>query len=284
METRPLTTSLVGTLAVFAAVLALGVLPFAGAPIPTVGRHPDAAALEDSAWPFGIARWEVLRVLVVLVGIGLASAVGLFPVAGCALAAVPSIAVRIRAQAARDRARSATTQVLLTTHAMLRSGVALPEALRRAAAGCPDRVARRPFERAIERFDLGDPLDAAIRGAVASSADHRLVATFDTLALGVTERLPIERAASLVEAMAERAVHDERLDAEVRARSAGVRLQSYLLAAIVPALALYLAATMPGLGETLTTPLGKTVLLPLATLLEIAGIVIGRRIVRGVSR
>ena len=284
MESRPLTTALVGTLAVFAAVLALGMLPFAGTPMPRIGGHPDAAALEDSAWPFGIARWEVLRVLAVVVGIGLANAVGVLPFAGIALAAIPSIAVRIRAQAARDRARSATTQVLLTTHAMLRSGVALPEALRRAAAGCPDQVARRPFERAIERFDLGDPLDAALRGAVASPADRRLVATFQTLALGVTERLPIERAASLVEAMAERAVHDERLDAEVRARSAGVRLQSYLLAAIVPALALYLVATMPGLGETLATTLGRTVLLPLAALLEIAGIVIGRRIVRGVSR
>jgi Flp pilus assembly protein TadB len=284
VESRPLTTALVGTLAVVAAVLALGMLPFAGVPIPQVDRHPDAAALEDSAWPFGIARWEALRALAVAAGIGVASAIGWLPFAGIALAVVPSIAIRIRAQVARDRARSATTQVLLTTHAMLRSGVALPEALRRAAAGCPDQIARRPFERAIERFDLGDPLDAAIRGAVVSSADRRLVAMFHTLALGVTERLPIERAASLVGAMAERAVHDDRLDAEVRARSAGVRLQSSLLAAIVPALALYLVATMPGLGETLASTLGRTVLLPLAAFLEIAGILIGRRIVGGVSR
>jgi hypothetical protein len=47
---------------------------------------------------------------------------------------------------------------------------------------------------------------------------------------------------------------------------------------------LYLVATMPGLGATLGTTLGRTVLIPVAALLEIAGIVVSRRIVRGVSR
>src|SRR5438477_278601 len=83
---------------------------------------------------------------------------------------------------------------------------------------------------------------------------------------------PAGRAAALLEAIVARAVHDERLDADVRARTAGVRLQSYLLAVIVPALAAYLVATMPGLGATLATPLGRTVLVPLATALEVAGI------------
>ena len=259
-------------------------LPFAGAAVRWAGRHPDAAALADSGWRFGIARHECVRALLVVAAAGLAQLAGITPLVAVALAPVPSLAVRVRAQSARDRARSSTTGILQTTHAMLRSGVALPEALRRAASGSGDALARRPFEQAIERFDLGDPLDVAIRAAVATSPERRLVATFHTLALGVSERLPIERAASLLEAMAERAVHDDRLDAEVRARSAGVRLQSYLLAAVVPALAIYLVATMPGLGATLTTTLGRTVLIPAAALLEVAGIVVGRRIVRGASR
>jgi Flp pilus assembly protein TadB len=71
---------------------------------------------------------------------------------------------------------------------------------------------------------------------------------------------------------------------DVRARTAGVRVQSYLLAAIVPALALYLVATMPGLGATLATTLGRTVLIPVAAALEVAGIVLNRRVVRGISR
>jgi Flp pilus assembly protein TadB len=278
------TVTVIGALAAGAAVLAAGMLPLVESWHPTLGPHPDAAALADAGWHGGIVRWECLRVVVVVVGIALAHAVAVPPLVGVGLGVVPSIAARHRAQAARDRARESAAHVLVSAHAMLRSGVALPEALRRAAAGCDDRLARRPFQVAIERFDLGAGLDDAIRGAVASSADRRLVETFHTLALGVTERLPIERAASLLGAIADRATHDGRLDAEVRARTAGVRFQSYLLVAIVPVLALYLVATMPGLGATLGTTLGRTVLIPVAALLEIAGLVVSRRIVRGVSR
>jgi Flp pilus assembly protein TadB len=51
----------------------------------------------------------------------------------------------------------------------------------------------------------------------------------------------------------------------------------------VPALSLYLLLTMPGLSQTLSSPIGRFVLVPLALLLEIAGIVASRRVVRGVG-
>jgi Flp pilus assembly protein TadB len=56
-----------------------------------------------------------------------------------------------------------------------------------------------------------------------------------------------------------------------------------LLAALVPGLALYLALTVPGMAETFTTPLGRFVLLPLAALLELAGIVASRRLMNGIT-
>ena len=279
-----MSTTLVGALSAGAAALAVGALPLVGRWTPHLGGHPDRAALADAGWAFGLARWECLRAAVAIAGVVGAHALSITPVAGIAIGLVPSIAARVRAQAARDRARAAFAQLLQDAHAALRSGIALPDALRRAAAGCPDRIARRPIETAIQRFDLGDALDHAILAAVAGSTDRRLTATFNTIALGVSERLPIERAAALLGAMAERAVHDERVDADIRARTAGVRVQSYLLAAIVPALSLYLVATMPGLGATLATPLGRTVLIPVAGVLEVAGIVVNRRIVRGISR
>ena len=275
---------IVGALAIGAAVLAVGALPLLGRWTPDLGRHPDREALADAGWPFDLARWECLRTALVIVGIVIAHALSVTPLSAVALGLVPSIAARVRAQAAHDRARRALAQLLLDAHAALRSGIALPDALRRAAAGCPDRLARRPLELALQRFDLGDALDHAIRDAVAGSTDRRLSATFHTLALGISERLPIERAAALLGAMADRAVHDERVDADVRARTSGVRAQSYLLAAIVPALSIYLVATMPGLGATLATPLGRTVLIPVAAVLEAAGILVNRRVVRGVSR
>jgi Flp pilus assembly protein TadB len=277
-------TTFVGALAIGAAVLAIGALPLLGRWTPDLRRHPDRDALADAGWTSGLGRWECLRWAAVIVGIAIAHALSITPLSALALGIVPSIAARVRAHAVRDRARSALAQLLLDAHAALRSGIALPEALRRAAAGCPDRLARRPLETALQRFDLGDALDHAIREAVAGSTDRRLAATFHTLALGISERLPIERAAGLLGAMAERAVHDERLDADVRARTAGVRVQSYLLSAIVPALSAYLVATMPGLGATLATPLGRTVLIPVAAVLELTGIVVNRRVIRGVSR
>lgn len=274
---------MIGAFAAAAAVLAAAMLPLAGSWQPRFRAHPDRAALGDAGWRYGIARWECLRLASAIVGVALATAVGAAPVGALAFAIAPSIVVRLRAQAARDRARGALTKLLQAAHALLRSGVALPESLRRAVAGCDDAIARRPFAIALRRFDLGDSLDEAIRAAAATVTDRRAAAVLHTLALGVSERLPIDRAAALLEAMAERATYDERLEADVRARSAGIRVQSYLLAAVVPALALYLVATMPGLGATLATGLGRTVLVPLAIGLEIAGIAVSRRIVRSVS-
>lgn len=277
-------TPAAGALAAVAAVLAIGFLPLAGSlKMPHID-DPDAAFLADAGWGWGIARWEALRAAAMLAGAVVAGAFGLPWLAGWSAGVIPSVVVRLRAQSAGDRSRDAFASLLLSAHAMLRSGIALPEALRRASTGCEDRIACRGFEIALARFDLGAPLDEALRAAALALADERAAAALNTLALGVSERLPIERAASLVEALAERAVHDRRLDAEVRARAAGVRTQSYLLAAVVPCLAGYLVLTMPGLGATLATPLGKTVLVPLAAVLEIAGIQVARRIVRQVTR
>jgi len=279
-----LTIGAVGSLALAAAVIALVVLPLGvawpGSPI----RHPDGTALREAGWTHGVPRWEGLRVASVVAGAAIAGVLGMPPIFGVLAGVGPSVVIRLRADAARDHARSAVAQLLVTAHAMLRSGVALPEALRRASAGCDDVLARRPFELAITRFDLGDPLDASIRDSARVAPDRRSAEMLHTLALGIAERLPIERAASLVEALADRAIHEQRIQAEVRARSSGARTQSYLLAAVVPGLALYLVATMPGLGATLATPLGRFILVPLAFGLELAGIVLGRRIVREGSR
>jgi Flp pilus assembly protein TadB len=56
-----------------------------------------------------------------------------------------------------------------------------------------------------------------------------------------------------------------------------------LLAALVPGLALYLAMTVPGMRETFTMPLGRFVLLPLAAILETAGIFASRRLVSDIT-
>jgi hypothetical protein len=55
-----------------------------------------------------------------------------------------------------------------------------------------------------------------------------------------------------------------------------------LLAVLVPAIAGYLVATVPGVGSTLTSTLGTHVLIPASLLFETAGIIASRGIIRGV--
>lgn len=246
--------------------------------------HPDAEALADTGWGHGLRAWEGLR-LASTVGALLVAAASGAPVALVLAAPVlPSLWIRARAGAARERARRARTRIVLATEAALRSGSSLPESLRRAVAASDDALASRSFREAVAAFDLGAPLDLSLRQAAGRCRDRRSALALETLAVGLGERLPRERIADLVGNVADRLVFEERLDDEVRARAGGVRAQVRLLAALVPSLALYLSVTMPGLAATLDGPLGRTVLLPAAAALEIAGIVLSTRIVRGALR
>jgi len=279
-------SGVIGGLTLAAAVFAIGLLPLAGRwRLPRI-VHPDGSALRDCGWTRPLRHWEGVRVGAMLIGALLGSVMGI-PVSamlsGAIFGLMPSVLARARAGAARERARRSLVPLLATTHSSLRSGLALPEALRRAVGACDHPITRRPFEEALTRFELGDPLDVALGAGALRAGDRRVSDAMRTLALGVSERMPIDRAASLLNAVAELARHDESLENEVRARSAGIRFQMYLLAAVVPVLALYLLATMPGLAATLGSALGRTVLVPGAAILEITGIVVSRRIVRSVA-
>ena len=262
-------------------------LAVSGARGPSVelqGTHPEAAVLEDAGWRHGTARWEALRLAVVAAGLLLAIAVGA-PVAIALLAAVlPSLWAHSRAERARERSRRAQARILASIGSALRSGLPLPDALRRANEGANDEVATRSLGAALRAFELGGGLDEALRAAAARTPDQRERVALGTLALGIGERLPRERLADLVDAVADRTAFDLRLEEEVRARAAGARQQQKLLALIVPALALYLCITVPSLAATLGSDLGRYVLIPGAVALELGGILLGRRIVRGTTR
>lgn len=272
--------TLVGALAIVVAAAALGCLPLAPAWPPAQIRHPDGSALADAGWRWSHARWEAARLgscafAVLLLG---ASGGPLLLVAAAAL--VPSVAVRLRAQQARDRSRGPATRILVAAAAGLRSGLPLAEALRQGAAGCDDRAARRPVESALAAFDLGGSLDGALGSAARAMPRGPVATALEALALGVGERLPSDRIAALLGAITDRLLFEQRLALEVSARAAGARMQMWLLSAIVPALALYLALSMPALAAVLGGPLGRTVLIPGALFLEIAGVLLSRGIVR----
>lgn len=265
--------------AVLAAVLCLAVND---PTLPAIrAAHPDAEALADAGWTAGTRRWEAIRgacmagALLVVVAWG-------WPVAIVGIAAAgPSVWVRLRAETARDRARRSFGRIVAGTGAALRSGLSLPDALRRGIEATSDPLASRPLREAMRAFDLGGGLDVALSDAAQRSRDERARVAIGSLALGIGERLPRERTAELIEAIAERIAFEERLEDEVRARAAGARQQQWVLAAVVPALALYLSITMPMLANTLGSELGRFVLIPAAAALELVGIVAARRVLRG---
>jgi Flp pilus assembly protein TadB len=186
---------------------------------------------------------------------------------------------RWRRYRSRERAAVGALGVLASIHAALRSGVPLAPSLRLALEDVDPRISE-PFDRALRDFDLNAALDVALRAAAAGAGDRRQALALEALALVAGEQLPASRAAAVIASVADRLSFEERLLAEVRARTSGLRAQIALLAMLVPALALYLVATMPGLAATLATPLGTHVLLPAALLFEIAGILASRAIVR----
>jgi Flp pilus assembly protein TadB len=247
--------------------------------------HPDLRALADANWRRPLWQWEAARAGCVAASgmLSLAAPVPLVAVL-VAGALVPSVLVRSRAAAARWRARLATTRLLRATEAALRSGGSLPEALRRACDASEDRLARRPFVEALREFDLGAPLDRALRASALGAVDSRSRIALETLAIGITSRLAYDRAGILVAAVADRLAFEERLDEEVRARTAGLRTQVVLLALLVPAISAYLAVTVPSLAATLGEPVGRFVLIPAALALEVVGVVASRRVTDGARR
>jgi Flp pilus assembly protein TadB len=277
--------SFAGALAIALAVSCALLAPLGGRTIRLRFGHPDVTSLRQVAWRRPLWHWEAIRVSCLIACALLAQATGLPVVAAALLGGLaPSVVVRSRAGAALRRARPATTRLLRATEAALRSGGGLPEALRRATDAADDRIACGPFRSALRAFDLGAPLDEALRSSAFLAFDRRIRIALETLAVGISSRLPADRAATLLAAVADRLAFEERLDEEIRSKTSGLRSQVLLLAAVVPGLALYLALTVPSLGDTLASPIGRTLLVPGGVILEIAGLALSRRFVDEASR
>ncbi|HET7701541.1 MAG TPA: hypothetical protein VFM06_11825 [Candidatus Limnocylindria bacterium] len=275
--------TLIGATCAAIAVASLALLPLATGTALRGGRHPDASALALVAPAWSAARWEGLRAAGAAGAVAAFWGFGLWPLVLIALIALvaPSVAIRWRAATLRSAAAARSLDILQGTHAALRSGVPLTGAVRLALDGIAP-LAREPFERALRAFDLNLPLDEAFRAASREAGDRRVTLALDALAVVAREQLPAARAATIVAGVCDRLAFEQRLLDEVRSRTSGVRAQIVLLAFLVPALAAYLVATMPGLAATLASPLGLYVLAPVALLFEVAGLVASRQVIRSI--
>ena len=274
---------LLGAIACAASVWLAAVAILAPSAPRTPWPHPESDRLRDAGWRWTAVRWEATRLCCGCATASVAWGVGFVPATALALGLIaPSFALRVRSDARRERAGHKSLDQLRAVRAALASGASLAEAIRRGVASVTDAIASRPLRRVVREFSVGASLSDSLRGA-ASEAQPRLRPALRTLAIGVEERLPVPQVCLLVGAVIERLSFDEQLEAEVRARTSGVQLQIWGMAAIVPALAFYLAATVPIVGEALRSDLGTRLLIPTAAALELLGIALARQAARDVT-
>lgn len=272
-----MSVAVTGALAASVAVICLILVPLGSQRLPSF-IHPERSLLREAGWTRSMLSWECLRAALICCGVVVAGALGAAPV-GLVGGLTPSIVARAVAARRQDARAAETLAVMQLTLAGLRSGASLPEGLRLATRSAPETV----FAEAVRSFDLGAPLDVALRAAHARVNDRRVTPGLEALSLCVSERLPASRCALLIASTVDRLVFERRLRDDVRSRTSGLRAQIVLLAALVPGLALYIGLTVPGVAETLATPLGRFVLLPLAAALEVAGILLSRHVVRDLA-
>lgn len=264
------------------AVASAGLAALAPLGLPAHLTHPDAIDLALVLPRWDLSRWEGLRLGAVASAAAIAIPAGAWPLA-IAVAFVPSLALHVRGARARERAAAGSVDVLHGTHAAMRGGMPLARALRLALDRVEPEV-RRPFDEALRSFELNASFADAVRSVRERVRDRRVALALDALALVASEQLPAPKGAAVIASVADRLTFEGRLLDEIRARTSGVRAQIVILALLVPAIATYLAATMPGLGTTLASPLGRYLLIPIALVFEIVGVVASRSIVRGLAR
>lgn len=185
----------------------------------------------------------------------------------------------------RDRANAQASilPVLETLVATSRAGLVLPEALAAAVLSARGELAAA-LEAALLSLRLGAAPADALRAARATTSAPGVVTLLSDLELCARSRLGAEDTAGFLDDVLERLRFERELASDLRARTSGQRFQVWLLAAVVPALALYLSVMSPTLAGQLASPLGQHVLIPAGALFEIGGIVVSRRVLKRASR
>lgn len=179
------------------------------------------------------------------------------------------------------RSEAAAPALLQTILAGLTSGHTYLDALRHARRACSDPWISEDLDFVTQRFILNVPLSDSLREVRTRVRTRNLGLIWETLSICDANHLPTQAARTLLVELSSAVQFNVQLANEVRARSAGQRVQIWLLAVIVPGMYLYLRLVNPQLLSVLDeTMLGRFVLFPLAAALEVAGIALSLRIAR----
>lgn len=179
---------------------------------------------------------------------------------------------------ARRRTRRVAAQLpdaLAALAAGLRAGHALPQALALVAAAAPAPLGQE-LTLAVREAGVGRPLEAGLDSLLARCPVEDVRLAVVALALG--RRLGGDLA-DLLERVAETIRERQRLEARMQVLTSQGRAQGLILALLPPALAAVIQAIDPDyLSPLVTTEAGRAVLAVTAAL-ELAGLLVIRRIV-----
>ncbi len=185
----------------------------------------------------------------------------------------------VHGQARRSEAEAPRfLQSLLTS---LSAGSTYLDALRVARQMSTDPWIREDLDFVIQRFLLDVPMHVSMREIRTRVTTLNLGLVWETLIICSANQLPTLAARTLFNELSGTVHFNTQLANEVRAKTAGQRLQIWLLAIIVPGMFVYLRLLSPDLLQALdTTVMGRYVLIPAAVFLELFGIYLSFRITR----
>ena len=161
------------------------------------------------------------------------------------------------------------------------AGGTYPDLFAAATEAARHRWVKADFEELLGRYFAREPAVDALTEIRRRQAGRNLRLVFDALIVLAATHQPTSAAADVLTSLGEAARANQSIARQAVAESRGLRMQAAILAIVIPGLFVSLVIVNPELGEPVTsTALGQYVLLPLAVILEIAGIVLSWRVTR----
>lgn len=183
-----------------------------------------------------------------------------------------------------SEARAADDEAPRVLRAMVNraaAGGTYPDLFAAATEVARHRWVRADFEELLGRYYANEPLPEALAVIRPRQAGRNLGLVFDALIVLASTRQPASAAAIVLGSLNEAARSNQAIARQAAAESRGLRIQALILAIVIPALFFYLLLVNRELvAPVVDTALGRFVLLPVAAVLEVAGIVLSWRITR----
>lgn len=172
-------------------------------------------------------------------------------------------------------------RVLRAMVARAAAGGTYPELFAAGAEAARHRWVRADLEELLGRYYANEPPTEALSLIRARQAGRNLRLVYDALYVLSATSQSAAAAGRVLAGLGEAARTNQSIARAAVAESRGLRIQAFILAAVIPLLFGYLLVTSPDLVAPVTdTALGHFVLLPGAVLLEAAGIWLSLRVAR----